>query len=178
MAKRAYFSDFPVIEYNNKIARNIISRPKIKNVIFGSPNDFYDYVIPDGMRCDQVASYYYGRSDYMWLIYLANDIVDPFYGWPLSNDQLEKFIRDKYGSTATAKAKIIHYKHKTKGHIISKDTYDNNGISNIIGGQYSPVYAYNDELEKNEAKRTIKLIDRRLASTAFQKLRDVMLEND
>ena len=60
MAKRAYFSDFPVIEYNNKIARNIISRPRIKNVIFGSPNDFYDYVIPDGMRCDQVASYYYG----------------------------------------------------------------------------------------------------------------------
>ena len=178
MARRAYFSDFPVIEYNGKLARNIISRPRIKEVIFGAPQNFYDYIIPDGMRPDQVAAYYYGRADYMWLIYLANDIVDPFYGWPLTNSQLEDFIRDKYGSTAAAKALVLHYTHKTKGHTISKDTYDNNSISNIVGGQYSPVYAYNFELEKNEAKRSIKLIDKRLASTAFQKLRDVMLENE
>ena len=184
-----YFRELPNFEYisplsdRNKdneyiMAKNLFRRVKLVDDFQNSTTNFEKYYIKDGMRPDQVAAYYYGRADYMWLIYLANDIVDPFYGWPLTNSQLEDFIRDKYGSTAAAKALILHYTHKTKGHTISKDTYDNNSISNIVGGQYSPVYAYNFELEKNEAKRNIKLIDKRLASTAFQKLRDVMLENE
>tara|TARA_B100001113_G_C21114992_1_gene624960 strand:+ start:1135 stop:1671 length:537 start_codon:yes stop_codon:yes gene_type:complete len=178
MAKQGYFSDFPTVEYQGKIARNIISRPKIKDHIIGQPTNFYDYTIEDGMRPDQVASYYYGSSEFVWLIFLANEIVDPFYSWPLTQNQLNDFLRDKYGSISAAQALILHYKHNTKGHIISKDTYDLGSISNIVAGQYSPVYAYNHEIEKNEAKRDIKLIDKRLASTAFAKLKEVMIEND
>ena len=92
---------------------------------------------------------------------------------------MQDFLKDKYGSLAEAQSKIVHYKHKTKSTIISKETKDlNSTFGKINENDYSPVYAYDNEIEINEAKRTIKLIDRRLASTAYEALRDAMVEND
>lgn len=180
MAKRAYFSDFPTVEYNGVTVRNIILKPKIKDSVFGNEKNFYPYVIKDDLRPDQVAAFYYGNAEYMWLIFLANDIVDPYYQWPMTNSALNKFIADKYGSLPAAKAKILHYKHKTKNYIITKETYDSSSSHHgqVVTSQFSPVYAYNFEEDKNEAKREIQLIDRALASTAFDRLREAMIEND
>ena len=180
MAKKAYFSDFPTIEYNGVTARNLIARPKIKESVFGKESNFYPYTITNDLRSDQVAAFYYGNSEYVWLIYLANNNVDPYYDWPLSQKQLSKFISDKQGGLPAAKALILHYKHKTKGYIITTEQHDNTSSHHgqIATSQFSPVYAYNFEEDKNEAKRDIKLIDRKLAATAFDKLREAMIEND
>ena len=180
MNREGYFKDFPKIEYQGKIARNLISRPKIKDQILGNPNAFYDYVITNDLRPDQVSYLYYDDPHLVWLIFLANDIVDPYYQWPMTNSALNKFIADKYGSLPAAKAKILHYKHKTKNYIITKETYDSSSSHHgqVVTSQFSPVYAYNFEEDKNEAKREIQLIDRALASTAFDRLREAMIEND
>ena len=50
MNREGYFKDFPKIEYQGKIARNLISRPKIKDQILGNPNAFYDYVITNDLH--------------------------------------------------------------------------------------------------------------------------------
>ena len=178
MAIKGYFNNLPTIEYGTKVARNLITRPKIKEFILGNPNVIYDYVIKDGERPDVIANAYYGDSNFVWLIFLANNIVDPYYDWPLTQAQFKDFIIDKYGSVETAKNTIKHYKHKTKGTLITKETYDLNAtMLKIVASDYQSVDVYKFEDEANEAKRSIKLIDARLATSAFAKLREAMIEN-
>ena len=175
MASKSYFKNFPIIEYNAKIARNIIARPRLKESILSNPLAFYDYVIEHDMRPDQVAAGYYKDPSLLWLIFLANDIVDPYYEWPLTQEQFRRHLIAKYGSVEEAQSKILHYKHKTNGTIISTDTYTLNGtFGKIQASQYTQVYAYTFEDEANDAKRQIKLVDYRLASQAAKQLKSAM----
>ena len=174
--KKSYFNDFPQIEYQGKIARNLMSRPKIKDQLLGNPNAFYDYVIKDDLRPDQLSYLYYDDPHLVWLIFLANNIVDPYYDWPLNQNQFEDFLISKYGTVAAAQAKILHYKHNVKGTIITKETFDLNAtFGKIVAGQYTAVYAYDYEDDLNESKRQIKLIDKSLANGAKEALRNIMI---
>ena len=82
--KPGYFSDFAAIEYQGKIAKNLMQRPQIKTQILGNPNTFYDFTIKEDLRPDQVSYLYYDDPNLVWLIFLANNIVDPYYDWPLT----------------------------------------------------------------------------------------------
>jgi len=178
MAIKGYFSNIPSIEYGTKVATNLIARPKVKEFILNNPNVVYDYVVKDGERPDQVASAYYGESNFVWLIFLANDIVDPYHDWPLTQSQLKELLNIKYGSNAIAKSTILHYKHNTKGTLITKETFDLNAtMQKIQSSDYTAINAYDFEDDKNESKRLIKLIDTRLASQAYAKLREAMIES-
>lgn len=179
MAIKGYFNNLPTIQYGSKVARNLITRPKIKDFILGNPTAIYDYVIKDGERPDTIANAYYGDSNFVWLVFLANNIVDPYYDWPLTQNQFKEYIIDKYGSVELAKSTIKHYVHKTKGTVITKETFDLNAtMLKIVASDYQSVDVYKFEDEANEAKRSIKLIDSRLATDAFSKLRNAMIENE
>ncbi len=178
-----YFRNFPSIEYNAKICRNIISRPRLKESILSNPMSFYSYVIEGDMRPDQVANGYYNDPEMMWLIFLANDIIDPYYQWPLPYNQFIQMLANKYGSQEEAKAKIAHYENRTTGTIISKETFDLHTATTIVIRDltnpislttYKPVTAYEHEDYLNEAKRDIKLVDYRIASKATKLLKAAM----
>ena len=191
-ASRGYFSDFPQIEYQAKIARSIMARPRIASSLLSNPAAIYSYTVNNDLRPDQVAHLYYGDSELLWLIFLANNIVDPYYGWPLTQNAFQDFIISKYGTIATAKSTIKHYRYQEKDkatdeiwktkEIITKETYDLNGtfgtLRNITNAQlqrYQAVTAFIYEEELNESKRVIKVIDRRLAGNAKQILRETMI---
>ena len=191
-ASRGYFSDFPQIEYQAKIARSIMARPRIASSLLSNPAAIYSYTVNNDLRPDQVAHLYYGDSELLWLIFLANNIVDPYYGWPLTQNAFHDFIISKYGSIATAKTTIKHYRYQEKDketdelwqtkEIVTKETYDLNGtfgtlrtISNALLQRYQAVTAFIYEEELNESKRVIKVIDRRLAGNAKQVLRETMI---
>lgn len=191
-ASRGYFSDFPQIEYQAKIARFIMARPRIASSLLSNPAAVYSYTVNNDLRPDQVAHLYYGDSELLWLIFLANNIVDPYYGWPLTQNVFEDFLISKYGSIALAKSTIKHYRYQEKDkatdekwktkEIITKETYDLNGtfstlrtISNAQLQRYQAVTAFIYEEELNESKRVIKMIDRRLAGNAKQILRETMI---
>ena len=191
-ASRGYFSDFPQIEYQAKVARSIMARPRIASSLLSNPAAIYSYTVNGDLRPDQVAHLYYGDSELLWLIFLANNIVDPYYGWPLTQNTFQDFIISKYGSIATAKSTIKHYRYQEKDkatdeiwktkEIITKETYDLNGtfgtLRNITNAQlqrYQAVTAFIYEEELNESKRVIKVIDRRLAGNAKQILRETMI---
>ena len=191
-ASRGYFSDFPQIEYQAKIARSIMARPRIASSLLSNPAAVYSYTVNNDLRPDQVAHLYYGDSELLWLIFLANNIVDPYYGWPLTQNTFQDFIISKYGTIATAKSTIKHYRYQEKDkatdeiwktkEIITKETYDLNGtfgtLRNITNAQlqrYQAVTAFIYEEELNESKRVIKVIDRRLAGNAKQILRETMI---
>ena len=193
MATKAYFRHFPIIEYGSKVARNIIARPRLKESILNNPLAFYKYVITDDQRPDQVASRYYEDAELVWLVFLANDIVDPYHQWPLTQSQFDDLMAEKYGSLSEARSKILHYKqvdpaknNEPTGTTISKETYDLHiagtvatlaGVTKAVtASTYKPVYAYNYEEELNDAKREIRLVDYRMANEAANLLRKAMNE--
>jgi hypothetical protein len=105
-----YFQNFSTINYNGSIAIDITKRVAILNSIFGNRLAFYPYQVKDGIRPDQVAERYYGSTDFVWLVYMSNNIVDPYYEWPMDSMTFNDYIRDKYGSMEQARAKIVSYR--------------------------------------------------------------------
>ena len=105
------------------------------------------------------------------------------------------FIISKYGSIATAKTTIKHYRYQEKDketdelwqtkEIVTKETYE---LDSTFGSlrdipvselnkikRYQAVTGFIYEEELNESKRVIKVIDRRLAGNAKQVLRETMI---
>lgn len=192
----SYFKNFPKIKYFNVLSTNItlrtafIERLKLNNSLF------YPYVLEDGETADSLATTYYGSPEYDWLIYLANNIIDPHTEWPKSYVQFENYIKKKYGSIEEAKSKIEFYR---KNPDVSYINYDGSGFSNnpinsgervttntdiritvdsyaLIDDQinYYPVYAYDYELELNEEKRNILLISEGLKEAITIELENLL----
>jgi hypothetical protein len=94
MAK--YFENFPIIDYNGKKIRDISRRNTFIKNVSTNPLVFLPYTIRDGERAEDIAQFYYGSTDYVWLVYLSNNIVDPYHQWPKSENELNDYIIAKY----------------------------------------------------------------------------------
>jgi hypothetical protein len=105
-----YFAQFPTIQYGKDSLINITNRVSILNQVFGDQYAFYLYQVKNGMRAEQVAEKYYGDPDLVWLVYLSNNIIDPYYQWPMSDEVFNAHIVSNYGSVDAARAKIAHYR--------------------------------------------------------------------
>ena len=110
-----FFKKFPVINYGNVPALNLLSRVNMSKLALTNKQAFYDYVIENNERLDSVSYNYYNDSDYFWLISLTNRIVDPYYDVPLSDEDLNKFIANKYGDIASAQQKIVFFRTNGAG---------------------------------------------------------------
>jgi hypothetical protein len=102
-----FFKEFPVVPYpfylgDNRqyaIARNLLRRVAFSNRI-NEEVAFTLYDIKDGERPEHIANRLYGNANYHWIILLANDIVDPYYGWYMSQSVLEQYIQKRYSGIA------------------------------------------------------------------------------
>jgi len=170
-----YFDQFPTIVYGTKVARDIIARPNVVNKIFNSPFAFFDYVVEHDQRPDQVAYNYYNDADLAWLVLLTNKILDPYTQWPMNQEEFYDYLKNKYGSLAAAQSTILHYKHVTKDIIITNETYNLNAtFESIAAADYAPVYAFSYEVDLNDVKRNIRLLDRRHVPQVKEELRAIM----
>lgn len=95
-----YFRYFPSTTYMNKTVTDITRRVSIIESIEKDPYGFLPYTVKDGDRPEDVARYYYGDTNKVWIVYLSNNIIDPYTQWPLSNADLDKTIRAKYSRDA------------------------------------------------------------------------------
>lgn len=169
-----YFDYFPKIKYNGKIAKDITRRVDFRRTTFSDPYAFLPYTIMADDRPEDIAYYYYGSEEYTWVVYYSISAVDPYYDWPMGYDDFNKFIIKKYETQANTTGydviawskntqitdNIIHYKGNDEYEdIISVDTFSLD--PNLVGGDYDPVRAYDYELEINDNKRVIQLLDRK-----------------
>jgi hypothetical protein len=106
-----YFQRFPRVTYSDYRAIDITKRVKLLDTVSNNPFVFYSYDIGDSERADSFSSRYYNDSYMSWLLYISNDIIDPYYEWYLSAEELEGLVEKKYGSLADAKLKIKHYRN-------------------------------------------------------------------
>lgn len=105
-----YFQKFPKVVYNDAISVNLLVRPRLKDELKKYLSNYYYYTIENNQRPDNVASNYYKMGNLSWLIFLANDMVDPLMQWYKDDNTLQEHIISKYGSVEDALAKIAYYR--------------------------------------------------------------------
>ena len=91
-----YFEQMPIINYNGYQVRDLTRRNKFLPVSMANPYLFLPYTVSDEDRPEDIAYYYYGSTDYTWLVLLANNIIDPYHDWPLKEEDFNKYLIQKY----------------------------------------------------------------------------------
>ena len=111
-----FFSYYPKTLYSNDTKptsldtiTNIISRFRFEPTVATNAAAFYYYNIKDSDTPEIIASKYYDNPERHWIVLMFNNIVDPFYDWPMTYQQFVQYINDKYGSQAAALAQNHHY---------------------------------------------------------------------
>ena len=107
---------FPWSEQQYKVAKNIFRRFKLSESALDTATYFKKYVVDDSDRPDIVAEIVYGRSDYDWIVMMCNNIINPYFDWPMSTPVLMEYINTKYDNPYAIK----HYVTKE-----IKDSLDN-----------------------------------------------------
>jgi hypothetical protein len=95
-----YFNEFPKLIYTRDNVTNLLTNlltrvAKVKDEIDTS-SLYYEYYIKDGDTPEIIASKYYGDAELHWVILIFNDIIDPYYDWPMEYRQFQSYITDKY----------------------------------------------------------------------------------
>lgn len=154
-----YFKFFPRVPYRfnangsswslnlTNITSHVILLEKVKQQV----TSFHSYVVQDGERPDAVATKLYGGPQYTWIVLVVNNIMT-LYDWPLTEYEFNRYINDKYGSQHAA-TEILYYL-TTNGEYVDSVTY----YLLPVEQQGSIRNAWEDEVLKNEAKRSIRVI--------------------
>lgn len=140
------FSQFGIVYYNGVPVRNILTRIDFSDIVKKTGGVYHPYIVEDGERPDVIAYNYYGDSRYSWLVYMSNNIMDPYYDWPMSQNEFDRFITKKYGSRELATQKVLYWKDnwQTDDRIIDIATY--NSYSNFLKTFWSPILGYNNSI--------------------------------
>lgn len=173
-----FFQHYPQVNYDitgtkpvkTKTAINIMIKAKIKRMLQEDILNYFPYSIPESERPDITAFKIYGDVKYTWLIFLINNIQDPLFDWPLNSREFGNYVKDKYGSLVAAKNTIHHYDQIVRNRTEATGTteaipearieVDVTTYNSLDASLRDIVYYYEWEVDRNEAKRDIKLIDR------------------
>lgn len=138
-----YFSKFPIVTYNDIQVRDISRSVRIKDYLKKNISFFEPYRIKSGETPEMLAHDFYGDSNLHWVLLLVNDVVDPFFDWILSDQELTDYVEKKYGI-----GQGITIRHWEKdGIVVEEGTVGAIAITNI---EY--------EERRNEEKREIKIV--------------------
>jgi len=192
-----YFQTLPKLIISEKqtsqIVTNLLTRVNIISTLLQDPLIFYSYDIKDSDTPEIIAHKYYGSVDRFWMVLISNEILDPQWDWPMTNRVFDSYINEKY---TPAEQDEVHHYQKTITNttvpegIITSETFtiseeDYNALvessrtySTITGNvniniSKNVVDNYTYELNLNESKRKIKLLNKSYATkleTEFNKL--------
>jgi hypothetical protein len=202
-----FLDRYPLVPYDifgtrkgeYKIAANIFYRTKILDAVKSTASYYYDYLIQDGDTPEMLADKYYGDPELHWVILFMNDIVDPFYDWPLDYSRFMKYIQNKYGSIAAAQTQVHHYekvieRYDSSSQITTTSTViidlvaynalpdtENNAFNLANGTTVTEtitrkiVYCWDYELTENENRRAIKILRKDYVGPLASQFRQIML---
>ena len=116
-----YFSVFPNIPYsfdpangNFQIVTNVFARVKFLDSVLANTLIYYSYSIQDGDSPWSIADKYYDDPQRHWIVMFANKILDPYFDWPLTQNDLEAQVIEKFGSLANAVSTLDHVESQTE----------------------------------------------------------------
>lgn len=204
-----YFNSFPKIAVSDSVGNqilmtNLMARSEIIPSLLNNPLLYYKYDVKDSDRPDVIADKYYEDSDRYWLVLMSNQILDPIREWPLTSQQFEAYLTEKYSAAANTtpvlsyiQSTIYQYtktittyesvsmEETSKTFIIDLPTYTLTQTGTIqqsfSDGSYvrqttskNAVSIYEYETAQNEAKRNINLINAKYASQFESNFKSLM----
>jgi|TARA_B100001989_G_scaffold241604_1_gene207657 hypothetical protein len=187
-----YFRPFPKINYDVKknnsplLLTDITKRYKIRDILQQKAAIYYNYTVRDGDRPDLIAFKYYGDETLDWLIFLCNNMMDPYYDWPLDYRKFTAYMKSLYGSVDVAKSTVFEYRKILNeqstlidGTVVPKRTVviDLNTYNSLSTSVREEIDAYQYYEELNDAKREIKLLDERFVPDIITEVEAIFSEN-
>ena len=159
-----YFSQFEKGYYdlkgdgNEKLVTDLMTRVKVREKIIDEASLYDNYDVPSGERPEDTAFKHFGSAQYHWVILMTNNITDAFYEWPMSEQNFEAFLKDKY----TNPDAIHHYETtqssgKTKANGPDDYSYLVEVNSDAAGAQSISNREYEQRLQ--DEKRQINLLN-------------------
>jgi hypothetical protein len=130
---------------------------------------FYPWVIQGDQTAQDIALAYYGDKSYDWLVYFSNDYFDPYTCWPMTYDEMQKFVTNKYGGIVEAQNTTLFYEYDAtvdpsdveaiyrSGYQMDPSTYSFLSVDDK--SFWKPVDALTYETRLNDQKRSIQLLD-------------------
>ena len=207
-----YFNSFPLVvasDYKNNaiLLTNLMARVDIIPSLLKNPLLFYSYDLQESDRPDILAHKYYDDSNKYWMVLYANEIMDPLYDWPLTSQQFDAYLKNKYSEAAGGDAFVLTYttstvqeyrkiittydstslETTTKTVVVDLTTYNSittgsitqtfsSGASVTRTISKTPVSIYDYEIELNEAKQNIKLINSSYSNQLENDLKTLMAQ--
>lgn len=215
------YTDFSTTENTRVLLTNIMTRSSFLKEIMDNTAVFYEYQLKDDETPEIIADKLYGDPNRHWIVLLFNQIINPYYEFPLSVERLENLITTKYNQTIEAAQTTVHHYERR----ISKTTYLNgtpqatseerfeisdregsfstgvlsatpflpgtpdtsievatvtesfgSGISTTSVYSHWSISNYAYEVEENEKRRTIKLLDKSYVSAVEIEFKRLMSE--
>jgi hypothetical protein len=172
-----FFRPYPTISYRipgskkSILATDISRRFSVANFIRNQKVTFDEYWIQDGERPDIIAKDYYDDPSLDWLVLLTNEIQDPYFEWPLSYDQFNSYLRQKYGSVEYTLRTNHHYEQIIQQKQMIRDygeyksipeitlVVDKTTYLSLVASERKEVSIFEYENDLNEQRRNIYLID-------------------
>lgn len=178
-----FFEKFNKITYDptgqgmGKEAVNIINSLLLKYHPATNTTHYFFYTVKDLDTPEVVAHKYYGDVTLHWLIILMNRMVDPFFDWALDSNKFQAMLTSRYGSgNETGLHHFIDLSNGNKriDEVATLDAieyFDTNGHYPV---NISPVSNADYELELNDARREIKILQKRYVNTFIHQLEQLM----
>jgi hypothetical protein len=180
-----YFDTLPKVIYTqngvSSVYTNLLARVSVIPEILKDPLIYYTYDIQEGDTPEIIAHKYYGDSYRYWIVLFANELLDPQWDWPMTSRVFEQYLTDKYPSTNVYSEIEYYEKIITQYDVITQTTTVNkvridedvyNGLPVTQTATYTlstgpltitternAVSIYDYELNQNEAKRNIKILN-------------------
>ena len=92
-----FFSRFENISYDGRSMKDLSTAIVINDGIKDNKDLFFLYTMEEWERPETIAFDHYGNTKYNFIILLMNDIVDPFFDWPLERHELLAKAELEYG---------------------------------------------------------------------------------
>jgi len=153
----AFFTKFPLTKYpflqnsevKQKAVVNIMKRVGFSPELKDQTEMFVEYEVKDGDTPEIIADKLYGDPEFHWLVLLFNDIIHPYYDWPMDNLTFENWIEKTYpgislllsgggSGGAEGAGDGVDVKDMFSGKFIKNETiYHTDGKTNQEGAYYS-----------------------------------------
>ena len=143
---------------NKKLVTDLMTRVKVGEKILNESMLYDTYDVPNGEKPEDTAFKHFGSAQYHWVILLTNDITDRYYGWPLTDQDFETYITQKYDNPdAIHHYEITQSSGPQTGNGPDDYSYKIEVNSTEPGAQSVSNREYEQRLQ--DEKRQIKLLD-------------------
>jgi hypothetical protein len=150
-----------------------MTRVKVREKILNESMLYDKYDVPSGETPEVTSFKHFGSSQYHWVILLTNNITDRYYDWPLSEQDFETYITDKYDNPDG-----IHHYEITQSSGLQTGNGPNDYSHKIEVNSTEPgaQSVSNREYEQRlqDDKRLIKLLDPNYLTTLIQEFDDLV----